>query len=104
MFNHLYNFKVSKVQKIDIFIIMNLKKHKEHAIAFYRTSYLGQPELATEKYVDKEYIQHNPEVANGKLGFIDYFNRMQEEYPYKSIEFVRCIAEENLVALHTHQT
>lgn len=54
-------------------------------------------------YVGKEYIQHNPAVANGTQGFIDYFERMQKEYPEKSIEFVRCIAEGDLVALHTHQ-
>ena len=59
---------------------------------------------AIEKYVGKEYIQHNSDVANGTQGFIDYFDRMQNEYPKKSIEFVRCIAEGNLVALHTHQT
>ena len=29
---------------------------------------------------------------------------MKVEYPEKSIEFVRCIAEGNLVALHSHQT
>ena len=29
---------------------------------------------------------------------------MQLEYPDKKIEFVRCIDEGNLVALHTHQT
>lgn len=28
---------------------------------------------------------------------------MHKEYPDKSIEFVRAIAEGNLVALHTHQ-
>ena len=83
---------------------MNLEENKENAIAFYKTAYLGQPKLAIEKYVGKEYIQHNPTVATGTQGFIDYFERMQEEYPNKSIEFVRCIAEENLVALHTHQT
>lgn len=51
-----------------------------------------------------EYIQHNPDVANGTQEFIDYFVRMQAEYPEKSIEFVRCIAEGDMVALHTHQT
>jgi predicted SnoaL-like aldol condensation-catalyzing enzyme len=28
---------------------------------------------------------------------------MQREYPDKSIEFVRAVAENDLVALHTHQ-
>lgn len=36
--------------------------------------------------------------------FIYYFEHMQKEYPDKSIEFVRCIAEGDLVALNTHQT
>ena len=83
---------------------MNLEKNKENAIAFYQTAYLGQPKLAIEKYVGNEYIQHNPAVANGTQGFIDYFERMQVEYPEKSIVFVRSIAEGDLVALHTHQT
>jgi predicted SnoaL-like aldol condensation-catalyzing enzyme len=65
---------------------------------------LGQPKLAIEKYVGKEYIQHNPAVANGTQGFIDYFEQMQLDYPVKSIEFIRYIGEGNLVALHTHQT
>lgn len=83
--------------------MMNLETNKRNAIAFYRTAYLGNPKLAIEMYVCKEYIQHNPAVANGTQGFIDYFERMQKEYPKKSIEFVRCIAEGDLVALHTHQ-
>ena len=54
-------------------------------------------------YVGDEYIQHNPLVGNGPEPFIAYFERMQTEYPEKSIKFVRCIAEGDLVALHTHQ-
>lgn len=83
---------------------MNLQQNKENAIAFYKTAFEGNPRPAIEKYVGKEYIQHNPHVADGTQGFIDYFERMQKEYPQKSIEFVRCIAEGDLVALHTHQT
>ena len=84
--------------------IMNLEANKANAIAFYKTAYEGNPAKAVELYVGGEYIQHNPDVADGKQGFIDYFERMQREYPEKSIEFVRCIAEGDLVALHTHQT
>lgn len=51
----------------------------------------------------EDYIQHNPVVGDGKESFIDYFERMAVEYPNKSIEFVRCVAEADLVALHTHQ-
>jgi len=83
---------------------MNLEQNKENAIAFYRTAYDGNPAKAIKNYVGDEYIQHNPDVADGTKGFIEYFERMKHEYPEKTIEFVRCIAEGNLVALHTHQT
>lgn len=79
------------------------KINKKNAIAFYIIAYEGNPRLAVKNYVGPDYIQHNPDVENGTKGFIDYFERMQKEYPDKSIEFVRCISENNLVALHTHQ-
>ena len=82
---------------------MNLKQNKNNAIAFYQMAYEGQPRQAVESYVGDEYIQHNPLVGNGKEPFIAYFERMAQEYPEKSIEFVRAVAEDNLVALHTHQ-
>lgn len=83
---------------------MNIEENKSNAIAFYKMAYEGQPKKAIETYVGNEYIQHNPDVADGFEGFINYFDRMQSEYPEKSIEFVRCIGEGDLVALHTHQT
>lgn len=82
---------------------MNLEQNKNNAIAFYKMAYEGNPNKAVELYVGSEYIQHNPLVGDGIQPFIEYFERMQKEYPEKSIEFVRCIAEGNLVALHTHQ-
>jgi len=82
----------------------DLEANKENAIAFYRTAYLGEPSKAVEKYVGSNYIQHNPAVGDGKQAFIDYFDEMAKDYPDKKIEFVRAVAEGNLVALHTHQT
>lgn len=82
----------------------NLEQNKQNAIAFYKMAYEGNPKQAVTLYAGNEYTQHNPDVANGLDGFVDYFTRMQAEYPDKSIAFVRCIAEGNLVALHTHQT
>jgi predicted SnoaL-like aldol condensation-catalyzing enzyme len=83
---------------------MDLEENKKNTIAFYKMAYEGNPSKAIELYVGSEYIQHNPAVANGTKGFIDYFEQMQKDYPEKSIEFVRCIAEGDLVALHTLQT
>lgn len=80
-----------------------LEAIKKNAVEFYRMAYMGNPTEAVKRYVGNEYIQHNPDVENGKDGFIEYFNQMAEEYPMKSIEFVRTVAEGDLVALHTHQ-
>ncbi|CDT56254.1 conserved hypothetical protein [Vibrio coralliirubri] len=81
-----------------------LRQNKDNAIAFYRTAYMGDPAKAVELYVGDDYIQHNPVVADGKQGFIDYFEEMSRDYPKKDIEFLRIIAEGDQVALHTRQT
>jgi len=80
-----------------------LNQNKKNAIEFYKMAYNGNPKKATELYVGAEYIQHNPLVGDGKQAFIVYFEKMYKEYPDKSIEFVRSIAEDKMVAFHTHQ-
>ena len=81
----------------------NLTQNKKNAIAFYKMSYEGNPKKAIELYVGTGYIQHNPLVGNGPEPLIEYFERMAQEYAAKTIEFVRIVAEGDLVALHTHQ-
>lgn len=78
--------------------------NKEKAIAFYKMAYNGNPAEAVKLYVGDKYIQHNPVVGDGKQSFIDYFTKMYEKYPDKSIAFIRSVADNDLVALHTHQT
>ena len=81
----------------------DLESNKRNAIGFYRTAYRGEPAEAVQRYVGAEYIQHNPQVRDGKEGFIEYFDEIYREYPDKEIEFVRAVAEGDLVALHTYQ-
>ncbi|HBR96566.1 MAG TPA: hypothetical protein DD979_04215 [Gammaproteobacteria bacterium] len=82
----------------------DLNANKANAIAFYKTAYFGDPATAVDRYVGAEYIQHNPLVGDGKAPFIAYFEAMAKDYPGKDITFVRAVAEDDLVALHTHQT
>jgi predicted SnoaL-like aldol condensation-catalyzing enzyme len=82
----------------------DLEANRRNAVDFYRTAYLGDPAAAVERHVGAEYIQHNPLVGDGPAAFVDYFDEMARDYPDKQIEFLRAVAEGDLVALHTRQT
>ena len=78
--------------------------NKKNAQAFYDLMFNQcKPREAVERFVGDTYIQHNPEVGDGKEAFIDYFERMAADYPGKKVRFVRALADGDFVVLHCHQ-
>ena len=85
-------------------MINDLEQNKLNAQTFYDLAFNQcQPRQAAERYVGDEYIQHNPLVGDGIEPFIEYFDRMNAEYPEKKVRFKQAIAESDLVVLHCHQ-
>ncbi|MBU2137140.1 MAG: ester cyclase [Alphaproteobacteria bacterium] len=83
---------------------MTTEANKQTACAFYDLMFNQcRPREAIELYVGDRYIQHNPVVADGKAGFIAYFEQMAAAYPGKRVHIMRVVAEGDFVALHTRQ-
>lgn len=76
----------------------DLERNKQMVVEFYELAFNGkQPEQAVEKYVGKEYIQHNPQAPDGPEAFIGFVKAL----PEASVDIRRVVAEGDIVVTHS---
>ena len=76
----------------------DLERNKKTVVEFYELAFNGkQPEQAVERYVGKEYIQHNPQAPDGPEAFIGFV----KAFPEASVDIRRVVAEEDIVVTHS---
>ncbi|MDH2997020.1 hypothetical protein A1D22_04885 [Pasteurellaceae bacterium LFhippo2] len=79
------------------------EQNKANALAFYDLAFnQHKVQEATDKYIGKEYLQHNPTVADGGKAFVDAFVPFLKAHPKSSAEVKRVMADGDLVMLHVH--
>ena len=61
-----------------------------------------QPAEAVAKHVGNYYRQHNPGAADGREAFVEFVSAFTDAYPGLNVEFRRLVAENDLVAVHSH--
>jgi predicted SnoaL-like aldol condensation-catalyzing enzyme len=80
-----------------------LKENKETVKSFYNLAFnLKKPEEAVAKYLGPYYRQHNPMAPDGPDAFIEFVREFAKAFPDLRVDFKREIAEDDLVALHSH--
>jgi len=76
----------------------DLERNKQTVREFYELAFNGkQPEQAVEKYVGSEYIQHNPQAADGPEAFIAFVRA----FPDASVDIRRVFADGDIVITHS---
>jgi predicted SnoaL-like aldol condensation-catalyzing enzyme len=79
-------------------------ENRKLVVAFYERFFNQHDLAAADRYIGDVYIQHNPNVPNGRKEFVEGFARVFAQFPQRHSQIVRVIAEGGLVVLHVHLT
>ncbi|WP_408609783.1 nuclear transport factor 2 family protein [Herbaspirillum autotrophicum] len=77
-------------------------RNKQVVLAFYEQGLNRKDADAALAYVGPEYIQHNPNAADGPEGFRKFVRFLRERYPQSHSEIKRVFTDGDYVILHVH--
>jgi predicted SnoaL-like aldol condensation-catalyzing enzyme len=82
---------------------MSGQTNKELVKAFTRIAFVEKRvREAAERYLPVDYVNHHPDVSDGREAFIEAVGGLFDEFPDTRYEIRRMIAERDLVVVHTH--
>lgn len=76
--------------------------NKALVIKFYEQFFNKHQVEQAARVVADSYIQHNPDVPDGKAPFVDYYTGFFKENPESRARIVRSATSDDLVYLHVH--
>jgi steroid delta-isomerase-like uncharacterized protein len=78
-------------------IKMTTENHKKVVKEFYEEVFQKHNLNAVDRFMHDDYIQHNPDTAQGKKGFVDFHKRFFAAVPDFFAAINRMVAEGDLV-------
>jgi len=77
-------------------------KNLKAVLDFYDVVINGQQYSRVYEFVDKNYIQHKPEVEDGPEGLLDFVRWIYSKSPHHKARIVRSFVDGDYVILHVH--
>ena len=79
----------------------DIERNKQTVVEFYELAFNAkQPEKAVDKYLGRQYIQHNPQAPDGAEAFIAFVRSFAGQFPELSINIKRVVGEGDIVVTH----
>lgn len=78
--------------------------NRELVVEFYERFFNDHETEQAGEVIAEDYIQHNPDVPDGKEPFVSYFTGFFAENPDSRAEIKRSATDGDLVWLHVHST
>lgn len=87
----------------DIYSKQNKTKNRKRALAVLATFNNPSDTSAVKKYIAKEYIQHNPYIADGIESLIGYLNQLATDKVRLKTDIAKTIVMGDMVLVHSRQ-
>ncbi|ACB67893.1 protein of unknown function DUF1486 [Burkholderia ambifaria MC40-6] len=76
--------------------------NRRTVLAFYEKGLNEKDADAALAYVGDQYVQHNPNAADGRDGFRKFVAFLRDKYPQSHSEIKRAFVDGDYVILHVH--